>query len=322
VLHIGSKVFSGKTVLAPLSGCTDLSFRLIARKLGAKLAFFEMANAKSLLCGSPSSLKLLKTLPEDQPIAAQILGSDPGLMRDAALFLQDHYPIEFIDINAACPVKKVVQRRAGAALLNQPSILESIVAELSSHLNIPVTIKLRTGTEENPNASIILARKCEDAGASALFIHGRSLEEGYAGHVNIPAIRTICDTVKIPVIASGDIFSPHAAKKMIAETGCNGILVARGSLGNPWIIRDIETFLSSGILTNPPSFEEKKTILKEHLSHIETYKDLSPASKTGFMRKMIIWYLKNFPYAAHARRQVRFLNGYQEFLAFIDKLSG
>jgi tRNA-dihydrouridine synthase B len=320
MLQIGSKYIPTNTVCAPLSGCSDLAFRLIVRVCGAKFCFFEMVDAHSLLCPHPRRFDMLATHDRDTPIAAQLLGSDPALMLDAARVLLDRVKVDFLDINSACPVRKVIKKQAGAALLQNPEQLFKVIETLSIHLDLPITVKLRSGfTTIDLPALERLALGCEAHGAAALFVHGRTRSQGYSGQVNYEPIRTVKHAVSIPVFGSGDIFSPQLAQTMLAETDCDGVLVARGAFGNPWLFREIETFLQTGELLPPPSILEKKILLKRHLAYIDQYKQNSPAGKLGFMRKVALWYLKGFPNASTVRGMVNTLSDYAALLRFLDQ---
>lgn len=310
-----------KIYLAPMSGTTDLSLRLISRKFGARLCFFEMLDSKSLLYKRPKNRSLLKTIKQDRPIAAQLLGSDPSIMLDAALKLLSIVDISFLDINSACPAKKVIRKDSGAALLKDPIMLGKIVKKLSSNLKIPITVKLRTGFyKKDIEECIRTAKTVETNGASGIFIHGRTGTQGYAGGIDYESIKAVKDALKIPALASGNIFTPELAKKMIDETGCDGILVARGALGNPWIFKDIENYLKNGKEPMAPSLAVKKKILKEHLVYIEKYSDLAQPHKTGFMGKVAMWYLKGVPDAARIREQICKTKSYEELLNLISRV--
>jgi len=297
-----------------MSGTTDLSMRLISRKFGAKLCFFEMLDSKSLLYKRPKSFSLLKTIKQDQPIAAQLLGNEPSVMLDAAEKLLSIVNVSFLDINSACPARKVIKKGAGTALLKNPALLGKIIKKLSSNLKIPVTVKLRTGFyKKDVEECVEIAKTAEANGASQIFIHGRTMSQGYAGEVDYESIKAVKSALKIPVMASGNIFSPRLAKKMINETNCDGILVARGALGNPWIFKDIENCRVS-----TPNLKEKITVLKQHLSYIEQYSNLEKSHKLGFMGKVTMWYLKGLPYATRIREQICKTKTYEELLNLIN----
>jgi len=311
-----------KVFLSPLSGITDLPFRLISREFGARFCFLEMIDANSLTRSNrPKAPDMLKTHKKDTPIAGQLLGAEPSRMLDAAFKLQEKVNVSFLDINSGCPVKKVIKKKAGSYLLKDSKVLARIVKKLASNLKIPVTVKMRTGfTERNPTEIAKIAKMCQENGAATLFVHGRTSLQGYSGEVDYESIKAVKDSVSIPVFGSGNIFNPIMAKKMLEETGCDGILVARGALGNPWIFRDIETYLKTGRLAKSPSVSLKKKILKKHLSYIEKYREMRETSKAGFMGKIAMWYLKGFPGSARVRESISRVRSYGELIQLIDKI--
>jgi len=276
-----------------MSGITDLSFRLISREFGAEQCFFEMLDAKITLCNHPGSRRPLRTIKQDTPIAAQLVGSDPRVMLDAAEKLRTLVDISFLDINSACPVKKIIKKGAGAALLQNTETLGKIINALSSRLPIPVTVKLRTGFDKRDIKKCVnTALHCEANGASIIFIHGRTRSQGYSGIIDYESIKAVKDAVGIPVMGSGNIFAPSMAKKMLDETGCDGLLVARGALGNPWLFRNIEEYLHNGETHTRPAIGVRKKVLAKHLAYIEKYNEMSDTNKTGYMGKVKKWYLK------------------------------
>ena len=305
-----------------MAGCTDISLRLIARENGAKFAFFEMVDSNSIIYGnSRKTLSILKSVPEDNPIAAQLLGEDPaGMLKSAKRILEVSQPV-FMDINAACPVKKAVRKKAGAYLVKQPEKLYEIIKTLASALPVPVTVKIRSGYAER-NLKVIsdIAKNCESSGASAIFIHGRTREQGYAGEVDHESIRAVKDSVKIPVIGSGNIFTPESAKLMMDETACDGVLVARGGLGNPWLASDIEEFLLHGRLQKIVEPENRIDTLKRHLGYIDRYRDSSPSGKVGFMRKTALWYIRHFTKSARLREKISLVKSYEKMIELLDSL--
>jgi nifR3 family TIM-barrel protein len=279
-----------------------------------------MVDAHSLLGPHPKKYQLLHTVEQDAPIAAQLVGEEPLLMRDAAHVLLEHVSVEFLDINSACPVKKVIKKGAGAALLQNPETLVRTISTLTSSLSIPITVKLRIGyhTVDIP-ALIDLVKACEASGASALFVHGRTRDQGYSGDINYEAIRAVKYAVNIPVFGSGNIFTPQSAKYMLDETDCDGILVARGAFGNPWIFRNIEEFLQTGTLPPESTLVQRKIVVKRHLSYIKQYKSSSPSGKLGFMRKVALWYMRGFPHASKIRGQINTIGDYDALVHFIDE---
>lgn len=305
MIKIGQVKLPTNILLAPLSGYSDLPFRLIAREHGAKFCFYEMVDAHSIIYARRQALGMLRTHEKDSPIAGQLLGSDPTIMLDAAQKLLSLTDISFLDINCACPVKKVIKKKAGAHLLRDTPKLYALLKKLVNTLPIPVTIKMRIGYNAKDLEDITtIARQCEDLGISAIFVHGRIATQGYAGDIDYNFIKSIKDSVKIPVFGSGNILSCESAKKMFYETGCDGILVARGSFGNPWIFSQIEDYFKTGRNPKNISTRERKKVLLKHLSYINEYKHISDHGKLGYMRKIAILYLKGIDKASYMRAQI------------------
>lgn len=321
MIKIGSYTLGSNILLAPMSGCTDLPFRLIAREHGAKFAFFEMVDSHSVFYHRRRTLSILKTSPRDDPIALQLLGADPGIMLKAAREILATTRVAFLDINAACPAKKVIKKKAGAHLISQGDALCRIIDALVSSTGVPVTVKLRLAHLNETTGDIVsLARRCEDAGASALFVHGRTRLQYYAGDVDYGALRAIKAAVRVPVVGSGNILSPREAKTMFDMTGCDGILVARGSLGNPWIFGAVEAYLATGTYAAPPPLAVKKEVLKRHLAYVEELCGCPRETRIGIQRKVAIWYMKSFPRARRVREKIGIVNTYEKMLEFIDSI--
>ena len=275
-----------------------------------------MVDANSLVHQARGSEDLLVTTPKDQPIAAQLVGGDAEVMLKAARLLLAKVDIPFLDINAACPVKKMVQKFSGANLLRDPKALYKIVKTLAGKLDLPITVKMRIGYNHVDLKEVAaIAKKCEQSGAAALFVHGRTRSQLYAGEINYGAIKAIKQAVKIPVFGSGNIFSPEMARKMLALTDCDGITVARGAFGNPWIFQQIEQGKPAVV-----PLEEKIKVLKKHLSYIEKYKVTRSGYKVGCMRKVALWYLKGFAEAAKIRDKVTKAGSYIDMLKIIDSV--
>lgn len=316
MLKIGNYELPSRILLAPLAGCSSLPFRLIMRSYGAKFAFFEMIDANALP-RNKKSFKTLATTSKDSPIAGQLLGSDPELMLASAKIMLEHVGIKFLDINAACPVKKIVKKKAGAYMIKEPQLLYMVIKKLSSNLGVPITVKLRTGYDHIDRDNIAeIAKKCEINGASAIFIHGRTRSQGYSGPVDLGAIKAVKSAVTIPVFGSGNIFTPEQAREMMDATGCDGILVARGSFGNPWIFRNIERHLEGKPLFIP-TFEDRKKAALKHLKYLEKYNSSSSKGKVGLMRKSALWYMKGFASSARLRGEISSIKDQKDLEAII-----
>lgn len=314
---IGNKKIDTNIFLAPLAGCSDLAFRLIAREHGAGFAFYEMLDVNALIYGSGKNIEILKSHPADTPIAAQLLGSGTDRTVEAAHKLLEIVKPVFIDINAACPAKKVLKKKAGAYFLDQPKDLYQIISSLNEVIDLPITVKLRAGfNERNLPKLVEIAKNCQQSGAAALFVHGRTMKQAYKGQVDYEAIKAVKDNVSIPVFGSGNVFSPQKAQEMFVQTGCDGVLVARGAFGNPWIFKEIEKYLDSGTVVEKVPFEERRKVLKKHLAYVQEYKQKRPRGNIGFMRKIAMWYIRN----AEIRRSITQVKSYEEMIALVDSL--
>jgi len=272
-----------------MAGVTDLPFRMLNREFGAELAFVEMLNVRSLSHKSRRTLAMLSTQPKDRPLGLQILGCEPKFILKGLEVLSKH-SFDILDFNAACPVKKVVRRGEGAALLKEPAKLNQLLKLVVKESKVPVTVKIRIGWDKDSVNIEDMVLRCRDTGVSAVFVHGRTKEQGYSGAVDYAAIKKAKRLLDIPVIASGDIFSAQLAQKMFEQTRCDGILVARGALGNPWIFRQAEGLLKNGSVPQRPSLEELITTMLEHLEMCVNFY----GEKTGVMifRKFFAWYTK------------------------------
>lgn len=319
-IKIGSYKLDSNILLAPLTGCADLSFRLISREHGAKFCFYEMVDVNSLIYGSVKNTDILKSHKDDKPIAGQLIGSDADSMFKAAKILLGLVDISFLDINAACPVKKMTKKFSGAHLVRDPETLHKMIEKLASNLTLPITVKLRTGYEETAKNIAGIAKNCEKAGASAIFIHGRTRAQAYSGAIDYESIRAVKENVSVPVFGSGNVMGPELAKKMLDATGCDGILVARGAFGNPWIFKSIEHYLKTGRILPKPTIEERIKVLKKHLAYIEKFSTSRNKSKVGFMRKMATWYLKHFPKSAIMRGNISKIMTYKDLISYIDSV--
>jgi len=293
MLKIAHLTVSPPLILAPMAGITDLPFRTLNRSFGCMFAFAEMVSARALVQGSRHTLEMLATLPVDQPLGLQFLGNNPCVMTKA-LELVDEYLFDLIDINAACPVAKVIKKGEGAHMLKEPRRLAELLKEMVRASRAPVTVKIRSGWDGMNINAVEVARHAEGAGISALFIHGRTREQAYRGQVDYGIIREVKRALSIPVIASGNILSPPLIKKMLDETGCDGVLIARGALGNPWIFRDWVHFLENGTLPERPSILER---IDTMIRHLDLYSDFyGEKAATVLFRKFFGWYTKGIPH--------------------------
>ncbi len=290
MLKIGNVTFPSPYILAPLSGISDLPFRMINRSFGCKFAFSEMISCRALVSRNKKTLEMLETIPSDRPLGIQLLGNDPESIRGALEVLKEYDIFDIIDFNAACPVSKVTNRGEGASLLKEPRRLSELLKALVENSSATVTVKIRSGWDEACINARDAALYAQDSGIKGLFIHGRTREQGYKGGVDYQVIREVKEALAIPVIASGDVLSPQLIKKMFDETGCDGVVIARGALGNPWIFKDAEEFMRSGTIPQRRCRDEIVNTMLTHLNLCSDYHGETIGIK--LFRKFFVWYTK------------------------------
>jgi len=289
MLKIGNLKLKSNLILAPMAGITDLPFRMLCRRFGAELAFVEMINCRSISHKSRKTRHMLSTLAKDKPLGIQILGCEEKYILKALEVLKT-YKFDIMDFNAACPAKKVVRRGEGAALLKEPKKLNKILKLVVKNSRIPVTVKIRLGWDKDSINAREVALYAQDAGVSGLFIHGRTKTQEYGGNVDYDIIARVKKALDIPVIASGDVFTAQLAKKMFSETNCDGLVIARGSFGNPWIFKEIKEFLKTGEVLLKPARARVIKIMLEHLdASIAFYEERNGVI---LFRKFFAWYTK------------------------------
>src|SRR6187399_2918632 len=292
-MQFGPLTLTSNLFLSPLAGYTNLPFRLVVREIGGVgLCTTDLVNARSLLEKREKALKLIETDPADSPLAVQLFGSVPEEMRDAAIFLESR-GVASVDINMGCPVKKVCKVGGGSAMMTELEKTAALVRGMVAAVKIPVTAKMRLGWDEDNLTAPDLARALEDAGVAAIFVHGRTREQGFGGTVNLAGIRKVVEAVKaVPVIGNGDIITPQAAKKMFDATGCAGVSIGRGAFYNPWIFLHARQFLDTSDLPPEPSFDERVRVLCRHLDlMVEVFGE---AHGCRMFRKVAPWYAKRF----------------------------
>ncbi len=300
---IGNVEIENQIVLAPMAGISNTSYRKIIKEMGAGLIYAEMVSDKAIMYSNEKTFDLLKMSEEERPISQQIFGSDVESFVAAAKIIEERMHPDIIDINMGCPVPKVaVRAQAGSALLKDPDKIYEIVKAVVNAVKVPVTVKIRSGWDENHINAVEVAKKCESAGASAIAIHARTRSQGYSGKANWNIIKQVKESVSIPVIGNGDVTSPELAKKMLDETGCDAVMIGRGVLGNPWLIRECVQYLEKGELLKPVSFLEKVNMMKRHYKLL--LEDKNEKAAILEIRSFIIWYLKGMPKSKEIKNQI------------------
>lgn len=301
VLQIGPYKLRNRLVLAPMAGVTDRPFRELCRVMGAGLAVSEMVSSNSALWGSRQTLRRMNHEGEPEPKSVQIAGADPRMMAEAARFNVDR-GAQIIDINMGCPAKKVCHVMAGSALLRDEPLIGRILEAVVTAVSVPVTLKIRTGWDPEHRNALSVARIAERSGIQALAVHGRTRACGYRGQAEYKTIRRIKQEVTLPVIANGDIDSPHKARDVLACTGADAVMIGRAAQGRPWLFREIEHFLATGVLLPEPDVEDIRKIMKKHLHNL--YEFYGEYTGVRVARKHIAWYSKGHRNGAAFRRQV------------------
>ncbi|MGP1349673.1 MAG: tRNA dihydrouridine synthase DusB [Stomatobaculum sp.] len=300
-MKIGKLELKHGIMLAPMAGVSDLPFRLLCREQGCELAVTEMVSAKAVHYKNRGTADLLRSTEADRPLALQLFGSDPEVCGEAAVQLEEG-PWDILDFNMGCPVPKVVNNYEGSRLMTDPALAEKVVTAMTKRVRKPVTVKIRAGFDHAHRNAPEFAKMLEQAGAAAVTVHGRTREEYYRGRADRSIIRAVKEAVRIPVIGNGDITSAEEAKKMFEETGCDGIMIARGAEGNPWIFSEVRSCLEQGIIPARPSAEERKKMILRHME-MQIQQD---GEHMGIlkMRSHIAWYLHGIPNAAQIRNEV------------------
>jgi len=310
--------------LAPMAGVSEQPFRLLCRRFGADVVVSEFLSSEGLRRRNERTLAMAAFAAEERPIGIQIFGADPAGMAEAAALVTEHCAPEFVDLNFGCPVKKVVKRSGGSGCLKDLDLVERIVRAVARATALPVTVKIRSGWDETSRDPVGIARRCEDAGARALTLHARSRTQMFAGSANWDEITAVVEAVGIPVIGNGDVTTPEDVLRMRGQTGCAGVMIARGSFGNPWIFRQARALLDGLAKPPDPAPEERFATALEHARLTLAVEGESPRAAREF-RKHLGWYTRGLPGSAELRaklHQVRALaeveRVFAEYLAHLE----
>ena len=308
-LTIGNVELPNRYVLAPMAGVTDLPFRLLCKEQGAGLLCMEMISAKALRYKNKNTKALLAIDPREYPVSLQLFGEDPDIISEQAKRIEE-LPFQILDINMGCPVPKVVRNGEGSALMKDPKRIYDIVYKTARAIKKPVTIKIRKGFDDTCINAPEIAKVAEEAGAAAIAVHGRTREQYYSGNADWEIIRKVKEAVKIPVIGNGDVTSGQKALDMFEQTGCDGVMIARGAQGNPWIFSEMIEHERTGRIPSRPTNEEIRKMMLRHAKLQLQYKGEYLGIRE--MRKHVAWYTKGLPGSAKLREEINRVESYAE----------
>ena len=308
-LKIGNVELDNSYVLGPMAGVTDLPFRLLCKEQGAGLVCMEMISAKGILYNNKNTESLLEIHPKETPASLQLFGSDPKIMSEMAKRIEDRN-FAILDVNMGCPVPKIVRNGEGSALMKNPKLVYEIVSALVKAIEKPVTVKIRKGFDDTCVNAVEIAKIIEEAGAAAVAVHGRTREQYYSGKADWDIIRQVKEAVSIPVIGNGDVTSAEKAIEMRKVTGCDGVMIARGAQGNPWIFSELVSYEENGVLPERPTVDELKEMMLRHAMLQIKYKGDYLGIRE--MRKHVSWYTKGLHGSAKLRETINGVESYEE----------
>lgn len=289
--------------LAPMAGVSEQPFRTLCRRFGADVVVTEFLSAEGIRRENPATIAKLRFTDEERPIGVQIFGADPAAMGDAAAFVTDVFQPEFVDINFGCPVKKVVKRNGGSGCLKDLSLVSDVIRAVSRNTHLPVTVKIRSGWSEETRDPVSIALRCQDAGARVLTLHPRTRAQMYTGSARWDEIAAVAEALEIPVLGNGDIKTAEDAVRMYRQTGCEGVMIARGSFGQPWIFTQARALLDGQAMPPAPPVEERFAIASTHARMAAAYENDRRGAAIEF-RKHLGWYVKGLPGSADLRRRL------------------
>lgn len=315
-LKIGNVELENNVVLGPMAGVTDLPYRVLCHEQGCGLVCMEMVSAKAVFYKNRNTKELLTVDPAERPVSLQLFGSDPKILAMIAAQVEEG-PFDIIDLNMGCPVPKIVKNGEGSALMREPGLVREILTAMVGAVKKPVTVKIRKGFDDSSVNAVEIAKIAEDCGVAAIAVHGRTREQYYSGKADWEIIRRVKEAVSIPVIGNGDVNSPQAAGRMLAETGCDGVMVARGAKGNPWIFREIVSYLETGVVPERPSKDEVKEMILRHGRMMTEFKGEMAGMRE--MRKHVAWYTAGYPGSAALRNEINAVETLEELVELIGE---
>jgi len=317
---IGNVTINNQIVFAPMAGVSNISYRTIIKQMGAGLIYSEMISTLGIAHGGKKTIDLINFEESEKPISIQIFGHDIDSFVSAAKYIEENFHPDIIDINMGCPVPKVaIKNQAGSALLKDPEQIYKIVKAIVENTNTPITIKIRSGWDDNHINAVEVAKKAELAGASAIAIHGRTRSQGYSGKANWDIIKKVKDAVNIPVIGNGDIKTIEDAKRMLEETKCDAVMIGRATLGNPWFIKECVQYIENDKIINKPTNKEKVEMIKTHYNLLKKYTNEKNALLE--IRSHALWYLKGIPGVKETKNKIVQAKTEKEFMCIIDNIT-
>ena len=316
-MKIGNVSLNGQVILAPMAGVCNSAYRKICKEMGAALVCAEMVSDKGMIYNSKKTKDMLYFEESERPISQQIFGSDKETFVKAAKMVYEIMKPDIIDINMGCPVPKVaVRSQAGSALLKNPELIYEIVSSVVKEVPVPVTVKIRSGWDSKSINAVEVAKICEKAGASAITVHPRTRSQLYSGKADLDIIREVKENVSILVIGNGDITDIKSAKHMLDYTKCDAIMIGRGALGNPWLIKEIDTYLKTNKIIEKPTYEERIKMCYKHLDYLLKIKNEKISILE--MRSHIAWYIKGIPYHKEIKNLIFKANTKEEIAEILD----